>query len=335
MPNKAWVDFNQIKEEVSFQSVLNHYGLDQEFKRRGDQLSGPCPFHGDPQKPKHFGIHLEKRKFQCFYCQTSGSSIIDFVSAIEGVQPRDAALLLQDWFSIRPREELRNQLEKKKSKNLRSTESTDSKKGKKTPEKEKPVNKPLSFSELNLNPNHPYLDNRGLTQETNAFFGLGYCSRGIMKGRIAIPIHNVKGELVAYAGRWAGDEEIPEGEGKYKIPAGFHKSYELYNLNRIKEETKRVILVEGYASVWWLHQNGFHNCVSCMGSSLSKLQMEYIVKRFVGLEVFFDGDRAGEEGAQKVVESLSKRIWIKNVTCPSGLQPDHIPFHELNKLLSA
>ena len=39
-----------------------------------------------------------------------------------------------------------------------------------------------------------------------------------MKGRIAVPIHNAGGELVAYAGRWAGDDsEIPEGEGKYKL----------------------------------------------------------------------------------------------------------------------
>ncbi len=31
-------------------------------------------------------------------------------------------------------------------------------------------------------------------------FGLGSASRGLMKGRIAIPIHNENGELVAYAG---------------------------------------------------------------------------------------------------------------------------------------
>jgi len=29
--------------------------------------------------------------------------------------------------------------------------------------------------------------------------GVGYCSRGLMKGHIAIPIHSVHGELLAYA----------------------------------------------------------------------------------------------------------------------------------------
>jgi hypothetical protein len=53
-----------------------------------------------------------------------------------------------------------------------------------------------------------------------AHFGVGYCQKGIMVGRMAILIHNEKGELVAYAGRRSG--EPPEGEGKYKLPMGFH-----------------------------------------------------------------------------------------------------------------
>ena len=44
-----------------------------------------------------------------------------------------------------------------------------------------------------------------------------------MKGRVCIPIQNEKGgnELVAYAGRWPGDNGWPEGEDKYKLPSGF------------------------------------------------------------------------------------------------------------------
>ena len=63
-----------------------------------------------------------------------------------------------------------------------------------------------------------------MTQETIIDFGLGYFTgeRGMMVGHIVIPIHNVKGELVAYAGRWPG--EPPDADTpKYKIPAGFQK----------------------------------------------------------------------------------------------------------------
>ncbi len=57
------------------------------------------------------------------------------------------------------------------------------------------------------------------------------------------PIHNEKGELFAYAGR-----SIDESEPKYKFPAGFHKSLELYNLHRAIGESnsrRRVVVVDG------------------------------------------------------------------------------------------
>jgi hypothetical protein len=61
----------------------------------------------------------------------------------------------------------------------------------------------LSFS-LHLDPAHPYLRERGLSDEDIETFGLGLASRGVMAGRIAIPIHDELGQLVAYAGRWPG-----------------------------------------------------------------------------------------------------------------------------------
>ncbi len=53
-----------------------------------------------------------------------------------------------------------------------------------------------------------------------------------MSGRLAIPIHNESGELVAYAGRWPG--EPPEDEPKYKFPVAFGKSSVVFNLERAR-----------------------------------------------------------------------------------------------------
>ena len=44
-----------------------------------------------------------------------------------------------------------------------------------------------------------------------------------MAGRICIPIHNERGELVAYAGRWPG-EDVPEDTERYKLPAKLQKT---------------------------------------------------------------------------------------------------------------
>ena len=46
----------------------------------------------------------------------------------------------------------------------------------------------------------------GLTEETCQAFGAGYAPKGIMRGRLAIPIHDWGGALVAYCGRAVEDE---------------------------------------------------------------------------------------------------------------------------------
>jgi len=168
-----------------------------------------------------------------------------------------------------------------------------------------------------------------------ALFALGYLLQFIghaIEG-------NDAGELIAYAGRWVGaDPEIPDGEGKYKLPANFHKSRVVYNLNRIPrfaaKRAEEVILVEGYFSVFWLLQNGWTNVVSPMGSTLSPEQRKLQVERFDRVRIFFDGDEAGREGAWKGALDLTPHTWVRIVDCPEGLQPDRLPLHELKRLLS-
>jgi DNA primase len=100
------------------------------------------------------------------------------------------------------------------------------------PEEDGP-NKPLGFALQNLDPAHPYLAERGLSAEAIAEFGLGYCQKGSMTGRVVIPIHNAEGQLVAYAGRWPGtppDELSP----KYKLPPGFRKAHEAFHPSSLR-----------------------------------------------------------------------------------------------------
>src|SRR5689334_15147914 len=81
------------------------------------------------------------------------------------------------------------------------------------------------ISSLDLDAALPYLTARGVSREVAAEFGLGLCKQSkTIKGRLAIPIHNVNAEIIAYAGRWLGaDDAIPENEGKYLLPSQFYK----------------------------------------------------------------------------------------------------------------
>jgi len=131
-------------------------------------------------------------------------------------------------------------------------------------------NPPLKFRLDKLQWDHPYLVERGLTLETLVDFGVGYCDKGMMAGRITIPIHSMEGQVVAYAGRHVGDP--PEGTPKYKLPPGIRKSLELSNLDRAKTESGPLIVVEGFFDAMILHQFGHRKAVALMGSSLSPIQ---------------------------------------------------------------
>src|SRR5205823_9265116 len=125
---------------------------------------------------------------------------------------------------------------------------------------------------------HPYLLERGLGPETIAHFGIGYCTKGVMAERIAIPIHNAEGNVVAYAGRWPAEPD--EDRPKYKLPQGFRKSLELFNIDRaIKESAdKPLVIVEGFFDCMKLHQYGCRKTVALMGSTMSAAQEEMIRK---------------------------------------------------------
>ncbi len=199
-------------------------------------------------------------------------------------------------------------------------------------------NPPLKFALKSLDREHPYLAGRGLPQDTLAEFGVGYCTgKGIMAGRIAIPIHNEEGELVAYAGRWPG--EPPEGEGKYKLPTGFHKSLVVYNLHRAKEHAKDagLIIVEGFFDAMRLHAAGFSHVVALMGSSMSEAQEELIVET-VGPEgkvtLMFDEDEAGWKGREEALSRLSSRVYVRVIGLgEEGRQPDTMGKEDVTRVM--
>ncbi len=339
MAGSLWVDFKQVKERVTIEMVLSRYRLLDKFDRKGDRLTGTCPIHKGTRKGQ-FSVTPSKNAFKCFSgdCGKSGNQI-DLVAAIENVPFRHAALLMQGWFGIEPRPEAtKDEAQEEKAAPDAGEKTPQITEGDTKPKEESEVkeNKPLSF-QLKLDPEHEYLKSRGLLKETISHFGLGLCNRGSMQGRIAIPIHNETSDLIAYAGRWAGkDEDIPKGEGKYKLPEGFHKSLVVYNLNRVLAEATRpklVILVEGYFSVFWLWQNGYTFAVSIMGSQVSDRQRALLSLNFKGVMIFFDGDEPGQVASSKATVELSSHMWVKKIICPDNLQPDRLPKHELENLL--
>lgn len=190
-----------------------------------------------------------------------------------------------------------------------------------------PVNAPLAFQLKDVNPKHPYLAERGISEATATEFGVGFFpGKGSMSGRVVIPIHNEKGDLVAYAGR-----ALNGAEPKYLFPPKFHKSLELFNLHRVKGKGS-VILVEGFFGVMRLWDEGF-GVVGLMGSSISETQIQ-LLSRFDRVYLMLDGDEAGRTASLDIAVKLARSMFVKIVECPDGKQPDTLSAEALAKLLA-
>ena len=115
---------------------------------------------------------------------------------------------------------------------------------------------------------HPFLTARGISLETAHFFDVGYCKHGIMKGKIAIPIHDAQGNKVAYIGRNIKDEK-----NKYFFPKAYRHIY-LFNWHRVN--TNYVILAVSPFDVMHIYQMGIKFVCGLLSHTMTKEQQELL-----------------------------------------------------------
>ncbi|TDU80798.1 DNA primase [Prosthecobacter fusiformis] len=306
----AFVDFKEVKSRIGILQVLERYGLLSNLKRAADRLSGPCPLHKGTN-PTQFRVSVSRNCFNCFGTCGRGGNVIDFVSLREGISFRDAALLLQDWFmpdkaanrfaGTAPRQTTEAS-PRPSSQPLQPPPAVAD-----DPDEDTGENPPLSFALKALKSDHPYLSARGLTEATIASYGIGYCAKGCLRGHVAIPIRNRDGVLTGYIGRWPGDP--PQGQGKYKLPKGFRKSREVFNIDRAvhADSSDPLLVVEGVFDCLHLVQLGFSATVAILGSSLSPRQ-EILIREAARTKrpvyLLFDADEAGRKGASEAAMLL-------------------------------
>ncbi len=307
---RGWVDFGAVKQAVSLEAVLRHYQVPG-LRKRGHQLVGRCPIHRG-QRDDSFRASLSKNAFHCFPCQ-AGGNVLNFVAAMEKCSIRQAALWLQRWFSVGAPGEGRS---------VPKGELVREKEGR---------NPSLPFVLTGLDHAHPYLVERGIDPATAVEFGVGFYARsGLLSGRVVIPIANARGQTVAYAGR-ALDDGLP----KYKLPTGFRKAWELFNLHRAAATgSHTVIVVEGYFDCLRVHRAGLPWVVAWMVSSLSAEQENALLAAFDRVALLLDGDAAGRAASRAIAARLSRRCWVAEVLVPDGAQPDQLSLVAIQQLLS-
>jgi DNA primase len=228
-----------------------------------------------------------------------------------------------------------------------------------------------------------YLHERGLLPETIQIFALGYApdswdlgvryftsknysavdliETGLVserqdgdgiydrfRNRIMFPIRDGTGRMAGFGARRLNQQDEPKFLNSPQTVL-FDKGKLLYGLDRARKairEHDQVVIVEGYLDVIALHQTGYTNTVSAMGTALTEDQFRNLKRVTRRLVLALDADAAGEkatlrglETARQAMDHSEELVFnprgllryearleadLRVTTLPQGLDPDEV-----------
>ncbi len=247
----AFVDFKELKSNVSIEQAVVMLGLS--LKKHGDQLRGRCPIHHGTND-REFVVTPAKGLFFCFG-GCGGGDLINLVAKVKDIPPKEAGALLAAHFGLGTGTVPGHRTVPRNS----------------SPQPQAPqegaarVLQPLPY----LEPGHELVQALGISPETAAHFGAGYAPKGIMRGRMAIPIHDRDGELLAYCGRTVRNESPI-----LTFPNGFEPAGTIFNTNRIG--AGELYLVRDPLQVLVAFESGIENVVAFLTDGIAAQQLEML-----------------------------------------------------------
>lgn len=326
-----------IQQLVSRSDVLEALRPTVKLEKRGSNWFGLCPFHNE--KTPSFSVNPDKGYYHCFGCGAHGTALDymvhlnggDFISGVEAL----AAMLGMPV----PKTKNDNQL----------------------PDPTQALKKIGTHWHATLQKNKPvqdYLTKRGVQAAAVKTFLLGYANEqwgevaeilpkedktmlksvGLIaekngrqfdyfRHRLMVPIMDQRGRMVGFGGR-----SLDNSEPKYlNSPDNpyFSKRRLLFGMPQAMETARRqdrLIICEGYMDVIMLHQHGFAESVATMGTAATAEQMQKATQLVNNIFFAYDGDAAGQKGAQRALEnilpSLKDGVSVSFIFLPDGHDPD-------------
>ena len=164
------LNFREIKQAISIQQVCDWLAI--ELHREGSSFRAKCPTC-DGDNPRALVVNTSKQIWNlfCNRCPKGGGDIFSLVANVKNVPIKEAAKLLNDHFHAT------------------------------TPE-----NKPVPTPDDELKPldhliaDHQLCTELGFSKEICERIGAGYAKKGILSGRLLIPIRLPSGKLIGYIG---------------------------------------------------------------------------------------------------------------------------------------
>lgn len=334
---------DQVRLSVDIVEVISaHVAL----KKRGKNYVGLCPFH--TEKTPSFTVSSDKQMYHCFGCG-KGGNVFTFLMDIEKVSFVEAVRSLAERAGIPvPQEDTGGPGESESERIYDACRFAG-----------RFFYKNLTESDAGK-PALDYVRQRGFTPETVKAFGLGYApdswdalltaaqKEGIQtedllraglirardeggyydyfRHRLMFPIFSTSGRVIGFGARKLREEDVG---GKYinspETPV-YSKGRTLFGLFQSREAIRterKAVLVEGYADLITLVQEGVQNVVASGGTALTSDQA-LLVKRYAGtLTLLFDADTAGSAATVRGVDvALENGLDVEVATLAEGEDPD-------------
>jgi len=339
---------NDLSTRVDIVEIINKR---VNLKKAGKDYKACCPFHNE--KTPSFTVAPDKQIFHCFGCGESGSAIdfvmkhdhLDFVSAIETIANESGLQVVyeksgdsnysktQEYFEIMKQVSDFYSLQIR-SKKYQPIISAYAKKRGLSGDVAKRFK--IGYSSPDWSALYDHFKNDEMSIEKLVEMGLlvkkgkqeGYYDR--FRGRLMFPIHNFKGQVIAFGGRSIDEVNQPKYLNSPETPL-FSKSKELYGLfhaRKYSRSVEHIIVVEGYMDVVSLHQHGVTNAVASLGTATTPQHIDILSKTSNNIIFCFDGDNAGKNAAWKALNialpKIKAGLIIKFMFLPDGEDPDSI-----------
>lgn len=329
------------------------------LKKRGANLLGLCPFHGE--KTPSFTVSSVKGIYKCFGCGKAGNSVNfvmdhlkltypealkwlakkynievierEITPAERELQTERESMLIVMQYAQRYFSETMLQIDEGKSIGLGYFKERDLKDdiiskfqlGYNLEEKN-------SFTNTAIKNGYSpkYLAKTGMSilsnryVEGNEIKGNDLFDR--YAGRVMFPIHDDGGRVVAFGGRsLTKDKKIAKYINSPETEI-YNKSKILYGLwlgKKTIQEKDACYLVEGYMDVIAMHQAGIENVVASSGTSLTVDQIKSIHRFTKNIVVLYDGDEAGQKASSRAIPLLLEEgMNVKLLQFPDNDDPD-------------
>ncbi|GIV64414.1 MAG: DNA primase [Bellilinea sp.] len=297
------------------------------LRRTGKNYIGFCPFHANTRTPA-FVVFPDSGTWRCFGQCNEGGDIFRFVMKKEGWDFSETLRYLAERAGVTleaptPQQQAQTE-EHERLRNLLEEAVVYY--------RHQLLNTPAGNQAM------AYLQQRGIQPQTMEIFELGYApdswesalnylrgkgytieeirEAGLLterqdgsgydrfRHRIMFPIRDMSGKMTGFGARVLRAEDQPKFLNSPQTPL-FDKGRLLYGLHLARKTIRaqdQAVIVEGYLDVIALHQAGFSNAVSPMGTALSEDQLR-LLKRFTRRIVLaLDADAAGEKATLRGLE---------------------------------